>query len=307
MARRHPGVYSLTQGANNVLNDAFGRSAMRHPPQRVKTTDVTEWKDGQDRCVLDDLAVEEPLEIRVAGEVLTITMRTPGDDFELAAGFLYAEGIVDRREDVSRISYGRGPDGRVSGNVVDVVLRGEAAVDLGALQRRFVAASSCGICGRTSIDAVRAREMPSPNAHFRIEPDLLTRLPAVLRAAQRVFGRTGGLHAAGLFDAQGALVVVREDIGRHNAVDKVIGDSLLQGCVPLAERLLLVSGRGGFEIVQKAIVAGIPILASVSAPSSLAVQMARDGGLTLVGFLRDRRFVVYSHANRVAASQNRSA
>jgi FdhD protein len=266
----------------------------------MKTTEVVEWNDGQDRSVLDDLAAEEPLEIRVDGEVLTITMRTPGDDFELTAGFLHAEGVVDCRDDISRISYGSGPDGRPTGNVVDVVLRRKGSVDLGALQRHFVATSSCGICGRTSMEAVRARAMPAPNPQFGIDPDLLTRLPAVLRSAQRVFGRTGGLHAAGLFDANGTLIVVREDIGRHNAVDKAIGDSLLQGCMPLSERLLLVSGRGGFEIVQKALVAGVPILASVSAPSSLAVQMAREGGLTLVGFLRDRRFVVYSHPNRVA-------
>jgi FdhD protein len=275
-------------------------SAMRHPPEPVKTTEVLEWNEGHERRVLDDLAAEEPLEIRVAGEVLTITMRTAGDDFELAAGFLHAEGIVDRRDDISRISYGRGPDGTPSGNVVEVVLRREGAVDLCALQRHFVAASSCGICGRTSIDAVRARETPPPNPQFTIEPELLTRLPAVLRSAQRVFGRTGGLHAAGLFDANGKLELVHEDIGRHNAVDKVIGDSLLRGSLPLSDRLLLVSGRGGFEIVQKALVAGVPILASVSAPSSLAVQMARTGGLTLVGFLRDRRFVVYSHPGRVA-------
>jgi FdhD protein len=275
---------------------------MRHPPQRVKTTEVVEWNDGRERRLADDLATEEPLEIRVGTTVLTITMRTPGDDFELAAGFLHAEGIVDRREDIDRISYGRGPDGSPSGNVVDVALRREGAVDLGALQRHFVAASSCGVCGRTSIDAIRARQMPPPNPQFAIEPDLLTRLPPVLRSAQRVFGRTGGLHAAGLFDANGELVVVREDIGRHNAVDKVIGEAFLDGGLPLAERLLLVSGRGGFEIVQKALVAGVPILASVSAPSSLAVQMARAGGLTLVGFLRDRRFVVYSHANRVTAA-----
>jgi len=275
---------------------------MRHPPQRVKTTEVVEWNDGLERRVADDLATEEPLEIRVGTTVLTITMRTPGDDFELAAGFLHAEGIVDRREDIARISFGRGPDGSPSGNVVDVALRREGEVDLGALQRHFVAASSCGVCGRTSIDAIRARQTPPPNPQFRIEPDLLTRLPPVLRSAQRVFGRTGGLHAAGLFDANGELVVVREDIGRHNAVDKVIGEALLRGRLPLSERILLVSGRGGFEIVQKALVAGVPILASVSAPSSLAVQMARDGGLTLIGFLRDRRFIVYSHANRVAAT-----
>ena len=275
---------------------------MRHPPQRVKTTEVVEWNDGRERRIQDDLAAEEPLEIRVGGAVLTITMRTPGDDFDLAAGFLHSEGIVDRREDISRISYGRGRDGGPTGNVVEVVLRREGAVDLGALQRHFVAASSCGICGRTSIDAIRARQMPPPNPQFRIEPELLTYLPAVLRSAQRVFGRTGGLHAAGLFDTSGELILVREDIGRHNAVDKAIGDALLRGRLPLSEHVLLVSGRGGFEIVQKALVAGLPILASVSAPSSLAVQMARAGGLTLVGFLRDRRFVVYSHANRVAAA-----
>ena len=275
---------------------------MRHPPQRLKTTDVVEWNDGHSRCVPDDLAAEEPLEIRVGGAVLTITMRTPGDDFDLAAGFLHAEGIVDRREDIARISYGRGPDGSLTGNVVEVVLRRDGAVDPGALQRHFVSASSCGICGRTSIEAIRARQTPSPNPQFRIKPDLLTCLPAVLRSAQRVFGRTGGLHAAGLFDTSGKLILVREDIGRHNAVDKAIGDALLRGRLPLSEHLLLVSGRGGFEIVQKALVAGVPLLASVSAPSSLAVQMARDGGLTLVGFLRDRRFVVYSHANRIATS-----
>jgi FdhD protein len=274
---------------------------VRHPPQRLKTTDVIEWNDGERRRVLDDLAAEEPLEIRVGGAVLTVTMRTPGDDFELAAGFLYSEGVVDRRDDISRIAYGRGPDGQPTGNVVQVALHRQGAVDFSALQRHFFAASSCGICGRTSIEAVTARQAPIPNPGFSVEPELLTRLPAALRSAQRVFGRTGGLHAAGLFDPDGTLIHVREDIGRHNAVDKVIGDSLLQGQLPLSDRILVVSGRGGFEIVQKALVAGLPVLASVSAPSSLAVQMARAGGLTLIGFLRDRRFVVYSHADRVAA------
>jgi FdhD protein len=276
---------------------------MHHPPQRVKTTGVVEWTDGHDRHVLDDVAAEEPLEIRVGGDVLTITMRTPGDDFELAAGFLHAEGVVSRRDDITRISYGCAPDGTPTGNVVEVALRREGSVEVGAFERHVVAASSCGICGRTSIAAVCARETPPPNPDFRIDPNLLTQLPTVLRSAQRVFGRTGGLHAAGLFDATGTLGLVREDIGRHNAVDKVVGSALLQGLLPLCERLLLVSGRGGFEIVQKALVAGVPILASVSAPSSLAVQMARAGGLTLVGFLRDRRFVVYSHAKRIATPQ----
>jgi FdhD protein len=275
---------------------------MRHPPQRIKTTDVVEWDAGRERRIPDELAAEEPLEIRVGGAVLTVTMRTPGDDFELAAGFLLAEGIVDRCDDISRISYGRAADGCATGNVVEVRLRPDRIVDIDALHRHFVAASSCGICGRTSIESIRARDTPVPNDEFRVAPEILTCLPVALRSAQRIFGRTGGLHAAGLFEANGTLVVAREDIGRHNAVDKVIGDAVLHQRLPLAERILLVSGRGGFEIVQKALVAGVPILASVSAPSSLAVQMARDGGLTLVGFLRDRRFVVYSHARRIAAT-----
>jgi FdhD protein len=229
-------------------------------------------------------------------------MRTPGDDFELAAGFLYAEGIVGRPGDIVRISYGRGSDGRPTGNIVDVVVRPERRIHVKMLARHFVASSSCGICGRTSIESVRARGTPPPTGGFSITPDLLTSLPVALRSSQRVFGRTGGLHAAGLVEANGNLVAVREDIGRHNAVDKVIGEAFLRGGLPLSERLLLVSGRGGFEIVQKALAAGVPILASVSAPSSLAVQMARDGGLTLIGFLRDRRFVVYSHASRIATT-----
>jgi FdhD protein len=276
---------------------------MRHTPQRVKTTHVLEWNDGQSLRVLDDLAGEEPLEIRVGQAVVTVTMRTPGDDFELAAGFLHSEGIVDRRDDISQISYGSGSDGEKTGNIVKVTFRRDRGVDFGALQRHFFAASGCGICGRTSIEAVRSREMPRPNPRFSVDPEVLTSLPAVLRSAQRVFGRTGGLHAAGLFDSDGTLLLVREDIGRHNAVDKAIGNALLHSGLPWSERILLVSGRGGFEIVQKALVAGLPILASVSAPSSLAVQMARDGGLTLIGFLRDRRFVVYSHPDRIAISR----
>ena len=273
---------------------------MRHTPQPVKTTEVLEWNDGRGVRVLDDLAGEEPLEIRIGQAVVAVTMRTPGDDFELAAGFLHSEGIIEGPDDIAEISYGSGSDGEKTGNIVEVRLHRDRGVDFGALQRHFFAASGCGICGRTSIEAVRALEIPRPNPRFRVEPETLTRLPAVLRAAQRVFGRTGGLHAAGLFDADGTLLLVREDIGRHNAVDKAIGDALLHGGLAWSERILLVSGRGGFEIVQKALVAGLPILASVSAPSSLAVQMARDGGLTLIGFLRDRRFVVYSHPERIA-------
>jgi FdhD protein len=251
---------------------------------------------------MDDLAGEEPLEIRVGRQVLTVTMRTPGDEFELAAGFLFAEGLVSGHEDITRIEYGQAPGGRPSGNIVEVTLGGGRSIDLDGLQRRFVAPSSCGVCGRASLDALKARAVAPPNPDFEVDPELLTRLPATLRQAPRVFGRTGGLHAAGLFDAKGRLLLVREDIGRHNAVDKAIGMALLRGELPLSERILLVSGRGGFEIVQKALVAGLPVLASVSAPSNLAVRLARQGRLTLIGFLRDRRFVTYSHPERVSMS-----
>ena len=272
---------------------------LRHPPQRIKSTGVIERTDGGERPFLDDLAVEEPLEIRIGTDPVTITMRTPGDDFALAAGFLYSEGLIDDRQDVSRINYGRDRDDTPSGNVVTVTLRPGLRSDLGALRRNFVSASSCGICGRTSMDAIHARKMARPNPHFRMPAESLMQLPAVLRSAQRVFGRTGGLHAAGVFNHQGELLLVREDIGRHNAVDKAIGESLLRGILPLSDHVLLVSGRGGFEIVQKAIAAAVPVLACVSAPSSLAVQLAREGGVTLVGFLREGRFVVYSHPHRL--------
>jgi FdhD protein len=272
---------------------------MRHAPLRVKTTQVVEWNAGEERRVLDDVAAEEPLEIRVGNVALSVTMRTPGDDFELAVGFLYTEGVVERRDDISRVAYGRGPDGEPTGNVVEVTLQQGRSIDFTRLQRNFFTASSCGICGKASIDAVRSREIPPLDCELHIDPELLPSLPDALRSAQRVFGRTGGLHGAGLFDADGRLLLVREDIGRHNAVDKIIGHALLRGSLPLSERVLLVSGRGGFEIVQKALVAGVPVLASVSAPSSLAVQLARSAGLTLIGFLRGRRFVVYSGEKRL--------
>jgi FdhD protein len=274
---------------------------MRHPPQRIKTTNVLEWSAGHDRAIADDLAVEEPLEIRFGDETLTITMRTPGDDIALAAGFLHSEGIVRGRLDISRIEFARDRDDVLDGNVISVTLGADARHDAGALRRRFVAPSSCGICGRASIEAVRARQAPPPNPRFIISAEMLTRLPEAVRSVQPVFGRTGGLHAAGVFTGDGELLLVREDIGRHNAVDKVIGESLLQGLLPLSDHVLLVSGRGGFEIIQKALAAGVPLLACVSAPSSLAVQLAREGGLTLVGFLRERRFVVYSHPQRIAS------
>ena len=274
-------------------------------PQRVsgavgwKTTPVLEWNAGQFIRSEDNLAVEEPLEIRVGGDAVSVTMRTPGDDFELAAGFLFTERIVLGRDDIARIDYGQDPDGQPSVNVVDVTLCMSTRVDLARLQRHFYAASSCGVCGKASISAVRVQDISRPQGDLRVGPALLPRLPGMLRQVQAVFERTGGLHAAALFDASGALLDVREDVGRHNTVDKVIGHALLEASVPLSHNLLFVSGRGAFEIVQKALVAGVPIVASVSAPSSLAVDLAREHGLTLIGFLRDQRFIVYSGEERL--------
>jgi FdhD protein len=268
-------------------------------PRSVDLTQVSVWDDGKVRRKDDFLAAEEPLEIRVGEHPLSVTMRTPGHDLELAAGFLFTEGLVQRREQIVALTNGAANDGPQSGNVVVVELSADATPDFEKMRRHFFAASSCGICGKASIDAVRSRLLQPPNPNFRFDPEILVRLPEALRSSQDVFERTGGLHAAALFDSGGALLVLREDIGRHNAVDKVIGWALREGLVPLGDCVLLVSGRGGFEIVQKAIVGGVPIVASVSAPSSLAVQLARELRQTLVGFLRGRRFVVYSGEERI--------
>jgi FdhD protein len=265
----------------------------------VDLTQVFEWDGGDLRRKDDYLAAEEPLEIRIGDNPLSVTMRTPGHDVELAAGFLFTEGLVQRRAQIIALEPDQGDTEANRGNVVRSELAPESVPDFDKMRRHFFAASSCGICGKASIDSVRARTLEPPNARFRLDPEVLIRLPEALRASQAVFGRTGGLHAAALFDASGELLVLREDIGRHNAVDKVIGWALLQDRIPLAEVILLVSGRGGFEIVQKAIIAGLPVVASVSAPSSLAVQLARELRLTLIGFLRGRRFVIYSGEERV--------
>ena len=276
-----------------------------HPAQRVKTTSVVKWTAGNEQLVADNLAVEEPLEIRVGGVSVSVTMRTPGDDFELAAGFLFTERIIERRGDIARVVYAQGPDGHASSNVVDVTLQAGKAVNLARLQRHFYAASSCGVCGKASICAVRVGGICLPRGALRVDPEVLCRLPDLVRAAQTVFDCTGGLHAAALFDATGTLLSTREDIGRHNAVDKIVGYALLEEQLPLSESILFVSGRGAFEIVQKALVAGIPVVASVSAPSSLAVELAREHGLTLVGFLRGQQFVVYSGEERLASQRSR--
>jgi FdhD protein len=272
---------------------------MARNPQSVGVTQVSEWEDGKVVRKQDYLAGEEPLEIRVGDRPLSVTMRTPGNDLELAAGFLFTEGLAVGRAQIVSLQAERG--GRKNrGNVVEAELTPECAPEVEKTRRHFFAASSCGICGKASIDSVRSRTLRRPSQDFRLDPETLVRLPDALRSSQAVFGRTGGLHAAALFDAQGELLVLREDIGRHNAVDKVIGWALLADRVPLATTVLLVSGRGGFEIVQKAIVAGLPVVASVSAPSSLAVQLARELRLTLIGFLRGRRFVIYAGEERIS-------
>ena len=272
--------------------------------RKLNLTQVSEWDNGQLRRKDDYLAAEEPLEIRVGDQPLSVTMRTPGHDLELAAGFLFTEGLVQSGEQIVSLQPVVPSEVPDSGNVVQATLVPEATPDFAKMRRHFFASSSCGICGKASIDAVRSRLLTAPNSDFRCDPELLVGLPEVLRSEQDVFRRTGGLHAAALFDSSGALQVLREDIGRHNAVDKVIGWALMIGRVPLTESVLLVSGRGGFEIVQKSIAAGIPIVASVSAPSSLAVQLARELRLTLIGFLRGRRFVIYSGDERIGKSQH---
>ena len=259
----------------------------------IALTSVDQWEDGTISHAQDYLAVEEPLEIRIGNTPVSVTMRTPGHDLELTAGFLFTEGIVSGRAELSALEAAN------PNTVVAEIANGAGRqVDL---QRIFCAASSCGICGKATIESVRVRGIKPVNSAFQIDPDVLCSLPQRLRESQAVFGRTGGLHAAAVFNAIGEMLVLREDIGRHNAVDKVIGWALLNDQVPLNNSMLMVSGRGGFEIAQKAVVAGVPILASVSAPSSLAVQIAREFGMTMVGFLRGKRFVVYSAASRVTA------
>jgi FdhD protein len=250
----------------------------------------------------DTLAAEEPMEIRVGGRPLTVTMRTPGADFDLATGFLVSEGVVHSADDVAGIRYcaGATADGGNTYNVVDVALAPGVAPPDASLDRNFYTTSSCGLCGKASLDAVRtiaAWTVADDPVH--IDPEVLTTLPDRLRAAQRVFDRTGGLHAAGLFAADGELLCLREDVGRHNAVDKVIGHALRSGLLPLRGTVLMVSGRASFELVQKAVMAGIPVLAAVSAPSSLAVDLAAETGVSLVGFLRGSSMNVYTGAERL--------
>jgi FdhD protein len=263
---------------------------------------VLRIRDGAFSHRPDTLAAEEPMEIRVGGRPLTVTMRTPGDDFDLAVGFLVSEGVVHDAGDVAGVRYcaGATADGGNTYNVVDVQLAPGVPAPDASLERNFYTTSSCGLCGKASLDAVRTSAAWSvAEDPLVIGADTLATFPDALRAAQRVFDTTGGLHAAGLFTADGAMQCLREDVGRHNAVDKVVGQAVCSGLLPLRETVLMVSGRASFELVQKAVMAGIPMLAAVSAPSSLAVDLAAESGLTLVGFLRGSSMNVYTGTERL--------
>lgn len=254
--------------------------------------------DGGYECVTDEVAIEEPLEIRIGAEPIAVTMRTPGNDKELAAGFLLSEGIVRARSDLREISRCLLPASL--GNILNVTLAPTAKFTPAATRRFGTISTSCGLCGKTSIEFIRQQFPPIDSRRVQIEAATLLELPERLRTAQGNFARTGGIHAAAIFDLDGKPIVLREDIGRHNAVDKAIGRAFLDDLLPLNNHVMIVSGRSSFEIVQKALAAGIPIVAAVSAPSTLAVNFARESNQTLIGFLRPPTFNIYAHMERVA-------
>ncbi len=264
-------------------------------------------EDGRARVRPDYLATEEPMEIRLltgdAKQTVAVTMRTPGADFELAAGFLYGEGIISSREEVSRISYcvDADVDAQQRYNIVNVELRGNREYDLRPLERHFYTTSACGVCGKASLEQLELRGCPVVGPGPEVSAQTIYSLPGKLREAQGLFEATGGLHAAALFDAGGDLLALREDVGRHNATDKLVGWALLEGGLPLSQNVVMVSGRSSFEILQKCLAAGVPIVCAVSAPSSLAVDVAREFGMTLVGFLRGERFNTYAGFDRIRA------
>jgi len=294
-------------------------------PESKSEARVWVVQDGEATARTDQLATEEPLEIRLrvgravdgkgpvpvfrrqgAGQrTLSVTMRTPGHDFELAAGFLYGEGVVRGADEIHALSHADEPrleeDRRY--NVVNVDLRRATLPDLQSVERQLYTTSACGVCGKASLEALRLRGTPAIPPGPVVDADLLRALPERLRAGQGLFDATGGLHAAALFDLEGNLLALREDVGRHNALDKLVGWALLQRCLPLSRNIVMVSGRTSFEILQKCLMAGVPIVCAVSAPSSLAVAVAREFGITLVGFLRGDRFNVYAGMERVDSGQ----
>lgn len=273
----------------------------------VKQTSIKKVSDSGIESKPDLLAIEEPLEIRIGfgsmhdrqQKSLSVTMRTPGHDFELACGFLFTEGIIQNFNQIESVKYceDRGKQEQKE-NIVRVELKPEVKIDFEKLQRHFYTTSSCGVCGKTSIDAVKVN-CEAISDSFKISSEMIHTFPDKQRKAQQVFEHTGGLHASALFDAGGNLILLREDVGRHNALDKIVGAMLFKNEIPLSNYILLVSGRASFELVQKAAVAGIPVLAAVGAPSSLAVQLAKDVNMTLLGFVRDQRFNIYSGSEKI--------
>lgn len=292
-------------------------------PESKSEAGVWVVESGQFRQRTDQLATEEPLEIRLragwiaksAGPIpvfrrrsqqagqrtLAITMRTPGNDFELAAGFLYGEGVIRSGEEIREISHCADADLDEDKryNIVNVDLRSDALPDLRALERHFYTTSACGVCGKASLESLHLRGCPVIPAGPEVDAEILRRLPEKLQAGQGIFAATGGLHAAALFDPDGQLLAIREDVGRHNALDKLVGWALMGSRLPLTRHIVMVSGRSSFEILQKCLMAGVPIVCAVSAPSSLAVALAREFGITLIGFLRGDRFNVYTGLERV--------
>src|SRR5262245_16481784 len=307
---------------------AKGRLTVSDRPDSKTETPVWVVESGGSRPRTDQVATEEPLEIRLGAAGIAegadplsvsgrrsegpcrrrvaITMRTPGADFELAAGFLYGEGIIRSGKEIRGISHCAEPDldEDTRYNIVNVDLHGRVLPDLQAVERRFYTTSACGVCGKASLESLRPRGCPIIPPGPEVDADVIRRLPEALRAGQSVFAATGGLHAAALFDPHGDCLAVREDVGRHNALDKLVGWALLGGKLPLSRHIVMVSGRTSFEILQKALLAGVPIVCAVSAPSSLAVSLAREFGITLIGFLRGDRFNVYTGLERVRASRS---
>ena len=275
-------------------------------PERVMNAGVTHWQEQTQQEREEALTVEEPFEVRIDHRSLAVIMRTPGNDHELALGFLFSEGVISQAEEVSAIEDEIDADRLPLANVVNVTLRDQAGKDQqasrpqpAAFERHFAVSASCGLCGKNSIADLMTCTVPLQVDDLPIEASTLYELPAYLRTAQSVFSHTGGLHAAGLFSSGGELLLLREDIGRHNAVDKLIGHGLLHGTFPYANYILMVSGRTSFEIIQKALLARIPCIAAISAPSSLAVELADRIGITLIGFLRDHSMNVYTHPGRI--------
>jgi len=275
-------------------------------PGRTVATTIVALEGARQVNKDDRIVTEEPLELRLcAGNrttTLAVTMRTPGNDFELAAGFAFSEGLVHAREEIAQLTYCMDPalDPDQQYNVVSIELTRAEMPNVTALERHFTVTSACGVCGRAQLDSLRERGIAPVDDGVRISRELLYSLPERMRVAQRVFETTGGLHAAALFDESGAVIAVREDVGRHNALDKIAGWGLLNGRLPFSHCMLMVSGRAGYEILQKSAVARIPIVCSVSAPSSLAVDLAREFNITLAGFVRDRRANVYSGSDRIS-------